>query len=118
MKLLNIVIVMGLLSVFIVSADYEISSYKKLHDKSMECREKVDSFSFIFESFRRTCEGQGFSSFNEWQKVCRTMWKLDYIGWARADSFMEVEESEKGTLFYGTWVGPAGNGEVYCRMKE
>lgn len=80
-------------------------------------RKSLESYRFITESFRKTCNGEGFNSLNEWQQKCGSLWELEYIGWANANEFLEVENKESGELFYGRWIGPFGNGEVYCRKK-
>lgn len=100
-----------------ISLDCGIQNCIKTKNKLEEEKWKNESFQFISESFRKTCCGEGFPSLNEWQKNCKTMWNLEYIGWANAEDFMEVQNPEKGKLFYGTWVGPYGRGEVYCRKK-
>ncbi len=89
-----------------------------LYQKRMEKKMLFDSSRFISESFRETCNGKGFKSFVDWQKTCKAMWKLDYISWTRADSFMLVENPDKGDLFYGKWIGPYGDGQVYGRVKN
>jgi len=71
---------------------------------------------FVAESFRNTCKERGFSTLNEWQKSCRELWKLEYISWCKADSFMKVNNSEsKEPLFYGRWIYKGKVYEVYSR---
>ena len=80
---------------------------------------------FIAESFRKTCEGKGFSSLEEWQLCCRQMFNLEYIGWCSSDEFMiDPFATENNVLMYGKWICPGtegslsvnASGEVYCRM--
>ena len=89
-----------------------------LYQKRMEKKLAFESSRFISESFRETSCGRGFDSFVEWQKTCKALWKLDYISCTRADSFMLVENSDKGDLFYAKWIGPYGDGEVYSRVRK
>ena len=85
--------------------------YGELDLKTKSLTFQNDSLKFISESFENTCRGKGFSSLNEWQKVCGALWKLDYIGWSKADSFLPLCES---SVLYGTWRSSLFNGEVYC----
>lgn len=117
MRFFDLIIFIFFLSIGVYSAEYEFSSYNKCNEKNNYLKDKVDSYSFIYDSFITTCNGNGFSSLNEWQIKCREMWNLEYIGWTEAEDFMQVQESEKGQLLFGTWVGPFGKGEVYCRSK-
>ncbi len=78
-------------------------------------REMYESKKFIYESFCKTCRGDGFDSLVDWQKTCKAMWKLDYIAWGKAEDFMIDENMENGELLYGQWRGPFGAGEIYCR---
>lgn len=118
MRLIDTVIIMFLLSICALSVDYEIRSFENTNKIYIQGKRKVDSYYFISESFRMTCDGKGFESFSEWQKTCRSLFGLEYIAWSDAQDFMSVDESEKGKLFYGIWSGPMGNGEVYCRRKH
>lgn len=91
----------------------------------LKCAEKdwktllKEENAFISDSFVETCNGNGFSSFEEWQKVCREKYHLDYIAWCPAADFI-VDESggESGTLYFGRWHGKNGYGEVYARKKD
>ena len=66
-------------------------------------KHKNDSLSFISESFYHTCEGKGFSSLDEWKKVCSALWQLESIDW-------NYSSSDK-KLICGIWNGPGGK---YC----
>ncbi len=110
--------------------NYEIKSLEKISAKKNLVRKEFESGRFISESFanackgqntfngQNTCKGRGFESLVQWQKTCKAMWDLDYIGWSKADSFMNVENPEKGQLLYGRWIGPYGNGEIYYRVTD
>ncbi len=117
MRLLELVVFIYLQSFLIFSFSGGLKSCSLLYSKKMEVKNAFDSERFISESFRNACEGRGFASFVEWQKVCKDMWELDYIAWTEADTFMEIEKPEKGKLMYGRWTGPYGAGEVYCRVR-
>ena len=92
---------------------------KKLSDQVEKTAKTYDSQRFIYESFKKTCEGKGFSCFLDWQNYCRNNWKLDYIGFSEAEEFCnDFQLNSKGeVLMYGKWKGPYGEGEVYCIKK-
>lgn len=94
-------------------------SYIKLCNQVESRRNELDSIRFISETFRNTCRGngKGFSDLVEWQKTCKALWQLDYIGWSQADAFMELEDTKSDILLFGTWSGAVGKGEVYCRKS-
>lgn len=118
MRFTDALIFLGLLCFLSVSISGGYRNLQGLEEKTSVMEMKVESTRFISESFRNTCSNAGFENLVEWQKVCRAMWKLDYIAWGKAESFMETSESDKGELFYGTWTGPCGRGEVYCRKLK
>ena len=60
-----------------------ILSYRKIANECEAKKMEYSSTKFISESFKNTCAGKGFKNLEEWQKTCRALWKLDYIGWAR-----------------------------------
>jgi len=107
-----------LLSTLIISANYSFKTFRQLEEKSSSFEKKVESTEFISKSFRKACSKEGFTSLNQWQKTCKALWKLEYIAWAEAEDFMDVSESEKGTLMYGKWSGNYGSGEIFCRKKS
>ena len=47
--------------------------------KIEELRKQSDSLVFISESFYNLCRGEGFSSFDEWKRVCGELWELENI---------------------------------------
>ena len=71
---------------------------------------KTDSLVFISRSFCNSCEGKGFKNLDEWKQTCSSMWNLTDIRW----TYTEVEDNE---LFYGSWNGPYGSGEVYAKKQ-
>ncbi len=98
--------------------NYGIKSLETISAKKNLVRKEFESGRFISESFANACKGRGFGTLVQWQKTCRAMWDLDYIGWSKADSFMNVENPENGQLLYGRWIGPYGNGEIYYRVTN
>lgn len=119
MKFTEVVIVYLFLFSLLIGATCSFKSIMQLEEQAYLYRRKTSASYFISESFKKTCKGQGFENLNEWQVVCRAMWKLDYIGWSDAEEFMEVDYTlcEK-KLMYGKWVREDGfllEGEVYCR---
>lgn len=78
-----------------------------------EIRKKTESMIFITESFYNSCRGKGFSSFDEWKRVCAGMWELENIEWEN------IGGADSG-LYCGKWQGPYGSGKVYgkCNKKE
>jgi len=104
---------------FIVSVSQTgAKTYLRIKKDNFDLQRKIDSSKFISESFRNTCRGVGFTSLNQWQKVCKDLWNLDYIGWSNASEFMVIDESVNGTLLYGKWYNNLLEGEVYSRVKN
>ena len=66
-------------------------------------------------SFIDTCNGYIYSDLNEWQKVNRRRFDLDYIGWSEGSDFM-VNKSESN-LYYACWRKNDSFGEIYCESK-
>lgn len=103
-------------SMLMLSGMCGLRNLKRLDAKNVEIRREVNCMNFVAESFRNTCRGKGFASLNEWQKACRAMWQLDYIGWANACDFMIVpDDKNQEPLFYGKWILKNSEYEVYCR---
>lgn len=117
MKFIDALVFMFFLSLMVFIYGYSLKSVNRTEEAAFKAKQKFESMEFISESFRNTCNGTGFSSLKEWQKTCKAMWKLDYIGWSEAEDFMEVSKSEKGILMYGKWNGIYGSGEVFCRKR-
>ena len=81
-------------------------------DKELEnVQKKTEALIFISESFRASCQGNGFSSFEEWKQVCGSMWQLENIEW-------KSESLQGNKIYYGKWKGPYGAGEVYVNEGE
>ena len=78
--------------------------------KIEELRKQSDSLVFISESFYNLCRGEGFSSFDEWKRVCGELWELENIEFGFSE---EVENP----LVWGCWKGPCGEGQVYGRRQ-
>lgn len=80
------------------------------------CRDvktETDMCAFVSESFRNACEKKGFESLEDWQKKCRAMWNLSYIGFSSTDAFMGGETSDS-SLLYGSWIYKGKKYEVYA----
>lgn len=82
----------------------------------------------IQKSFINTCITREIPSLCDWQKKYRKKWDLSYIGWTRADNFLEDTFSERKDfpLYYGYWEKKLRTdkrknkkikGEIYCRSK-
>ena len=110
MKYTQLICFSILLALFSSVFSSSYSQLFKMEKKLDETRRKCDSLIFISESFSATCKGKGFSSLNEWEKVCRSLWKLESIDW----KFCNGPDSG---LCFGRWSGPYGSGQVYA-IKE
>jgi len=118
MNFTEILCVMFLVLLLGSSVSKEIQLCTRFNENLLVMNKKIDSQEFISESFKNTCNGKGFSSLNQWQITCRSMFQLDYIGWSDASDFLDVDYSNSGkTLYYGKWNGNLCSGEIYCRKK-
>lgn len=117
-RLADIVIISVLVSLLFVSGASGFHSVKELSLAGENKKNEYLSTRFISESFRKTCKGNGFKDLNQWQKTCRSLWNLDYIGWCSAEDFMVDPSPESGELLYGKWIGSCGEGEVYERCAS
>ena len=115
MRFTNIVAFLIVMSLFTFVFSGCVKNLHEISRRKNRIKKEFESARFMSESFRNTCRNKGFENLIEWQKVCKAMWQLDYIGWTEADSFMEVIEKENSQLLYGKWTGPFGSGEVYER---
>lgn len=86
------------------------SQILKSEKKIEELRKQSDSLIFISESFYDLCRGEGFSSFDEWKRVCGELWELESI----ESGFSGDAENP---LYWGSWKGPYGEGKVYERRQ-
>ena len=72
---------------------------------------------FIAQSFKNTCNGKGFNSFEQWKLVCRTLFELESINYEQ--TFCD-SGSEK--LMYAKWTGKSKlqkcSGEVYVKIQD
>ena len=71
MKLINVVVFYVLYLLILGSLVSGGVAYGKLYKKCETEKQKYECIRFVSESFRKTCDGSGFSNLNEWQKVCR-----------------------------------------------
>lgn len=118
MKLLQSIFLFSFFCVFGFTSFFLGKNYKYLYKENEEIKKQTNSTKFIFESFKATCEGNCFSSLNEWQQKCKSLWNLEYIAWSNAEDFMDVSyENCDDALFYGVWISEYGKYEVYCRKK-
>ena len=119
--LIIISLFLGLLSLSLFDA---ASSLNTLGSRVEKIRSTYMAKSFIAESFKKTCEGKGFDSLEEWQLCCRAMFGLEYIAWCPAENFMIDRGAERGAgrLMYGKWTGSqelkACSGEVFYRSRD
>lgn len=113
MKYTDILIILILLFAYSLLFSQGSSIYSKLKEKNDYYFEQKNANHFISESFRNTCQGNGFESLCEWQKACKSMWDLKYIGWSKASEVMLISEEYKDSVFYGSWIINNTIGEVY-----
>lgn len=122
MKLPVVFVLMMILSLASISLrDFAFSSIR-LEKKVIQTHRSYSEKKFIAESFKNTCRGKGFSSFEEWQKCCRRMFSLEYIAWCPAREFMIDEAARAELLIYATWIASKEysgvSGEIYCRLDK
>lgn len=111
MKLVDLICLSVILTLFSTGFTAFYSQLLKMDLELEEMQKKTDSLIFISESFFNLCEGKGFSSFEEWESVCKKMWKLENIEW-------ECIEEKEAELYVGKWNGPYGSGEVYGKKNH
>lgn len=119
MKKSNIIILFACLLFFGVLSSFQFFSIIRLSSKCDNFKRKIEYDYFISESFRNACEAGNYSALIEWQKMCRNVCQLDYIGWGEAADFLATDKLDDGKnkLMYGKWISSFGEGEVYCRIK-
>lgn len=115
MKYSELLVILFLLFFFTWEIKGGINILLKLSEKNKIYVEMKNANEFISKSFKNTCEGKGFPSLCQWQKTCKAMWNLKYIGWSNCRDTMIVSDDYKGQSFYGTWIGLNYNGEVYWK---
>lgn len=118
MKYTDLLVFLFLLCVFSVVSASLVKTYSHLSSANDEYVEKINSNIFISESFKNTCQGKGFSSLYQWQKCCKAMCNLKYIGWSDTNDIMIRGDKFKGLALYGTWKGQDYKGEVYWKEDE
>ena len=96
-----------LLVIFFSMLSGACKNISELDKRLLQVERKTDSLIFISESFSDLCKGKGFSSFEEWEGTCKSLWKLEAISW-------EIKEDE---VMRAVWSGPYGSGEVYCKRE-
>ncbi len=116
MKFYSIILNLLILSVLGAGVSQNVSAFINVSKENEAVRMKKDSTVFISESFRKACNSEDLS-FVEWQKMCKALWELDYIGWAEADSFRQIEQKNDEIIYCGVWKGACGYGEVYCKKR-
>ncbi len=114
MKLVDVIVLSVILGLFSTVFAEEISGLRKMDLMIEQLQTEADSLIFISESFYSTCEGRGFSSFTEWEKVCKSLWQLESIEW----KIMPVEGGLEEKLICGIWTGAGGEKNVYYRIKQ
>ena len=97
MRFSDLILVMLLTGLFASSLSGQIKALGQIEERLEGLQIQADSYSFISESFRKTCRGQAFYSLDEWEKTCKAMWPLDYISWQQLDS----NQGQK--IFCGKW---------------
>ena len=118
MKYTDLLVFIFLLFIFSVGSSSWYKAYSNLKLANEEYIEKINSNVFISKSFRNTCQGKGFSTLYQWQKCCKAMWNLKYIGWSDTNDIMIRGDHFKGLALYGTWKGQNYQGEVYWKEDE
>ena len=107
MKLVHLICLSVILALFSSVFSDIYLQLLRMESRLEETKKKYDSLIFISQSFCKVCQGEGFSSFEEWEAGCGSLWQLDSIKW----------ECVNSSLYCGKWTGPYGNGEVYARKK-
>lgn len=121
MRLIEIIIVIFASTSLSFTCLESVSLCKKLTTQMRELENKVNQKKMIYRTFVQTCNGEGFSSLNEWQVSCRKLFNLSYIGWSKAEDFMiDNANNAEGELYYGMWIDSQGenSGEIYARCKS
>lgn len=118
MKYLDLLIILFLLSSISIIISGSAKTYKNLYDKNIKVKDDTEACRFISESFKNTCDGKGFESLYQWQKVCKALWDLKYIGWCDAKDFLPISKEYDKKIIYGKWIGNTGEGEVYWEIKN
>ena len=113
LKIINLLFSILLCSSLFLLIESGIYTGLKLDNYCKKIQRINDMNFFIYSSFKNTCNGNGFSSLEEWQKNCNAMWNLSYIGFCPADDFMNYENNNQ-KIMYGMWIFEDEKKEVYC----
>ncbi len=108
MRFLEVILISVMLCLFSSLFAESLSQIRKMDSVIEEYYLKTASLDFISQSFCNVCSGKGFKDFYDWEKVCAAMWNLETIEW----------ESVDHDLCKGSWTGPWGSGEVFCRFHR
>lgn len=111
MRYIELLIMLTVISVFSIGFQKFLKIDSNLNERNKEINKKTNACRFISESFKNTCEKKGFKDLYQWQKVCKEMWNLEYIGWSNSDKENSFISNKK--IMYGNWVGNDFTGEVY-----
>lgn len=114
MKLTDVIVLAVIISLFSTVFVTEITELKKMDLLLEQLQMKNSSLRFISESFYSTCEGKGFSSLNEWEKTCKSLWQLEEIKW---ELLLENGSSDK-YLICASWLDSSGEKKVYYRVNK
>ena len=114
MRFTDVIVLFVILGVFSPVFAGEITALRKMDCRIEQLREENDSLSFISESFYKTCEGRGFSSLEEWKKVCKRLWQLESIDW----EYVSYGMADERQLICGTWSGCDGVKKIYYRRRS
>ena len=112
MKLHTAVLMLTFFGLLFISLNDYVFYTSRLENKYLYLLKSFTAKRFIAESFKKTCNGDGFSNLEEWQGSCKVLFKLENINW----NF--VESSDKSIkLFYASWTGsqdsPDCSAQVY-----
>lgn len=135
MKFYELIILMVLMTVWGVLISGQLKQIMTIEERVEHSFDAAQAYRFISESFRNTCEGKGFKSFDDWEDCCRALWeqKLDYIKWDCVGNSASVSDvsgvngvsemktgrfMEDGDLFCGRWSYMGESGEVFARRKN
>lgn len=118
MKYIDLILMFFLISTFFIFISSSGKIYEKLFDKNFSIENETCACRFISESFKNTCDGNGFENLNQWQKTCREMWNLKYIAWCDARDFLPIPNEYDKKVLYGKWIGNNWEGEIYWELKN
>ena len=118
MRFSDLILLMLLLGFLTTSMAGQFKALGQIETRVERLQTQADSFAFISESFRKTCNGEGFSSLEEWKKSCSVMWPLDYISWQLLDGDAESDAGSSRRIFLGKWTLFGKECEVYAKCDS